>query len=248
MKRPLLLLCVCATLFSLPRRATAQSIPDERSRREALQYYRAGEELMSAEQFEKAATQFTKAIEKNPLFTLAHYELGQSYMALHRFASAVQAYERCLDAFRALYGFGQSHRVEIERQREDDIRELNDNMRRMLQAGQRLRATQTEVRLRELEQQRTSIDAPFHPPAEVLLALGSAFFRNGQTAEAEANWQAAVEENPKLGEAHNNLAVIYMETGRLDRAEQELKLAEKNGFRVHSQFKADLQSRRKAKS
>jgi len=56
----------------------------------------------------------------------------------------------------------------------------------------------------------------------------------------------AVEVNPKYGEAHNNLAVIYMQTGRLTEAEQEMKLAEKNGFGVNPQFKTDLKERQKA--
>ena len=46
--------------------------------------------------------------------------------------------------------------------------------------------------------------------------------------------------HPKLGEAHNNLAVIYMQTGRLATAEEEIRAAEKAGFRVSSQFKDDL--------
>ena len=57
---------------------------------------------------------------------------------------------------------------------------------------------------------------------------------------------ALVNVNPKYGEAHNNLAVIYMQTGRLIEAEQEMKLAEKNGFNVNPQFKSDLKDRQKA--
>jgi Tfp pilus assembly protein PilF len=103
-----------------------------------------------------------------------------------------------------------------------------------------------EQRLRDLEDQRHSTGVAFRPPAELLLALGSAYFRNGDTEGAEANWKAAVEVNQKYGEAHNNLAVIFMQTGRLTEAEQELKLAEKNGFNVNPQFKADLKDRQKA--
>ena len=41
-------------------------------------------------------------------------------------------------------------------------------------------------------------------------------------------------------EAHNNLAVVLMLTGRLEEAEREMKTAEKAGFRVSPQFKEDL--------
>jgi hypothetical protein len=38
-----------------------------------------------------------------------------------------------------------------------------------------------------------------------------------------------------------------MQTGRLADAEREIKLAEKNGFRVNPQFKDDLKARAKAR-
>jgi hypothetical protein len=46
--------------------------------------------------------------------------------------------------------------------------------------------------------------------------------------------------NPKLGEAHSNLAVLYMMTGRKKEAEEAIKAAEKTKFRVNPQLKADI--------
>jgi Tfp pilus assembly protein PilF len=225
--------------------ADAQQIATEQDRREALQLYRVGQEFLSGEQFEKAAEQFSKAVHTDRLLTVAHYALGQSYMGLRRYASAAKAYNDCLDAFKALHALQQSHRFEVERQRDDEIKELRENIRSMMQAGQNLRATQTEARVRDLERQKTALEAPFSPPAEVLLALGSAFFRNGDVEAATARWEATIAANPKLGEAHNNLAVVYMQAGRFADAEREMKLAEKNGFRVNPQFKDDLKQRAK---
>ena len=102
-----------------------------------------------------------------------------------------------------------------------------------------------EERIGDLERMKQRGTANFETPAEISLALGSALFRSGQREKAEIEWKAATNVNPKLGEAHNNLAVIYMQTGRLDEADAELKLAEKNGFRVNPQFKNDLKDRRK---
>jgi Tfp pilus assembly protein PilF len=220
--------------------AGAQQIATEQNRREALQFYRAGQEFLSGEQFEKAAEQFAKSVQKDGLLTVAHYGLGQSYMGLRRYASAAKAYGDCLEAFKALHSLQQSHRFEVERQRDDEIKALRENIRSLSQAGQALRATQAEARVNDLERQKTSIEATFQPPAEVLLALGSAFFRNGQREAAEAEWRAAIGVNPKLGEAHNNLAVVYMQTGRYREAQDAIKAAEKNGFRVNPQLKDDL--------
>jgi Tfp pilus assembly protein PilF len=238
---------LAAALLALKTAAGAQQIATEQNRREALQSYRVGQEFLSGEQFEKAAEQFSKAVQKDGLLTLAHYSLGQSYMALRRYVSAAKAYGDCLEAFKALHSLQQSHRFEVERQRDDEIKELRENIRSLSQAGQNLRATQAEARLRDLERQKTALEAAFQPPAEVLLALGSALFRNGDAPAATLQWEAAIVSNPKLGEAHNNLAVVYMQTGRLADAEREIKLAEKNGFRVNPQFKDDLKARAKAR-
>ena len=62
---------------------------------------------------------------------------------------------------------------------------------------------------------------------------------------AETEWKAAIAVKPKLGEAHNNLAVIYMQTGRLKDAEQSIKNAEKAGFRVNPRLKEDLKERQR---
>jgi len=237
---------LCQTLLAatiiaaLAAPARAQQIAAEPQRREALKFYRAGQELLSREQFEKAADEFSKAVHEDPLLTRAHYGLGQAYMALKRYASAAKAYGDCLDAFKTLHGLQQANRFEVERQRDDEMRELRENIRSLLQAGQQLRATQAEARLRDLERQKTAIESAYQPPAAVLLALGSALYRNGNSAQATQYWETAIASDPKLGEAHNNLAVVYLEAGRVADAEREVRLAEKSGFRVNPRFKDDL--------
>ena len=228
------------TSVSVVIAAPGPQIASERQRREALQFYRVGAELLSREQFEKAAEQFSRAVSRDPLLTRAHYGAGQAYMALRRYASAVKAYSDCLAAFRALHDLQISHRFEVEQQRDDEIRELRETIRRLTQSGQSLRAVQSEGRLRDLERQRTTIEGPYQAPAAVLLALGSALYRGGNLPQATEEWQAAIASDPKLGEAHNNLAVVYMQSGRLDEAAREINLAEKSGHRVNPQFKEDL--------
>jgi tetratricopeptide (TPR) repeat protein len=227
-------------------RASAQTIADPRSRREALELFRTGQEYMSAERFDSAAETFSDATAKDPLLTVAHYGLGQAYMALRRFASAIKAFKDCLDATRALYDLRATHEFDVDRQREDEIRELRGVLDRS-KGARPPTLLSLEQRLRDLENQKKSIGGPYRPPAEALLSLGSAYFRNGNREEAEIEWKAASEANPNLGEAHNNLAVIYMQTGRLDEADRELTLAEKSGFRVNPQFKDDLRELRNKK-
>ena len=224
-------------------------LADEPSRREAVQFFRTGQEFMSAEKFDRAAEEFIKAIARDHLMTVAHYQLGQAYMGLQRFASAQQAYRKCIEASMELYDLQLKNKSAVERERTDMIREIEDTARRMRTATppKELQAQQLEAQIGDLRRQQNTLQGAFQPPAEVLLALGSAFFRNGEPEAAEAQWKEAVASNPKLGQAHNNLAVIYMQTGRFDLADQEIKLAEKNGFRVNPQFKDDLKQRRAGK-
>jgi Tfp pilus assembly protein PilF len=236
--RGMLLLVPIAASIATP--AGAQKIADEQSRREAVQFYRTGQEFFSAEKFDRAAEEFTKATDKDPLFTLAHYQAGQSYMNLKRYASAIKSFKECLEASRALYGLAETDRFAVEKQRDDEIREMRETVNALQRSGHSLQVMRAEQHLSDLEKQRTSINGGFRPPAEVLLSLGSAYFRNGEAAAAETEWKAAIEVNPKLGEAHNNLAVIYMTTGRFKEADAEVKAAEKTGFRVNPQFKDDL--------
>ena len=105
--------------------------------------------------------------------------------------------------------------------------------------------TELEARIDELRRIQQEPVGQFRPPAEVSLALGSAYFRNGNMEMAETEWKAAIAVKPKLGEAHNNLAVIYMQTGRLKDAEQSIKNAEKAGFRVNPRLKEDLKERQR---
>ena len=59
-----------------------------------------------------------------------------------------------------------------------------------------------------------------------------------------AEYRAALEQKPDLGEGHLNLGVVCMLTGRLDEAESEVALAEKAGVKVPQALKDDIQKRR----
>jgi tetratricopeptide (TPR) repeat protein len=187
-----------------------------------------------------------KAIDKDGLLTLAHHGLGEAYMALKRFPSAIQAFNACREAFITLHGLRERDRVEVERQRDDEIRELRDTIRRMqaMNANRQydLRITRLEQRLQDLDRQRTSNTGGFQSPPELSLALGSAYFRNGQTDDAEREWKAAVAVNTKMGEAFNNLAALYAMTGRKREAEDAVRHAERSGFRVNPRLKDDIRA------
>lgn len=223
--------------------------------RAAVQHLRAGQDALQSERWEEAEREFKQAIELDPLLDLAHYGLGQTYMATKRYVEAVKAFTGARDAFHKAAGDQITNSVAWEQRLDDQIRSLRDTSR-ALESG-RLRSSGTNVstkvgeiesQIRQLEAMRRKdrVTAPV-TPAYISLALGSAYFRTSAFPDAEREWRAALEANPKLGEAHNNLAVVLMLTGRFDEAEQEIDLAEKNGHKVSDQFKADLKARKAAK-
>ena len=197
MLRTIVILGVLAAVH--PSFGAAQQLASEEDRRAALEFFRSGQAHMNAERFEQAAQEFTRAIQKDPLFTLAHYQLGQADMALRRYPAAIRAYEGCIAAGKALFGLSQSNRFEVERARDDEIREMRASIQQMALNGQQIRLAAAEGHLQDLERQRSSLGGTFHPSAEVLLALGSARFRTGDRNGALADWLAAAEANPKLG-------------------------------------------------
>jgi len=216
-------------------------------RREALRQYNLGMSLLSAEQWEKAADAFKAAIGHDSLFTDAHYGLGRAYMGQQRFVSAIQAYEDCIEAARGIFTLREKDRVAADQRVIDQVRALREAIItvRKQQTGQiENQVLQIESRIRELERSRTGMSDHFAPPPQVLLALGSAHFRNGDAAEALANWEAAAEGDPRLGEAWNNLAVAYMRAGRKADAARAVKNAEGAGYRVNPRLKEDIAAMR----
>ena len=82
-------------------------------------------------------------------------------------------------------------------------------------------------------------------PPWVSLSLGSASFRAAKLEDAEREYKATIAADNKAGEAHNNLAVVFLETGRYAEAEASIKAAKKAGFRVQPALEHEIAERKK---
>jgi tetratricopeptide (TPR) repeat protein len=231
--------------------AALGQVADDAARGKALAHFRAGQELMLAEQFEKAEMEFGRAVDLDPMLTLAHYGLGQSRMAQKKYPGAVRAFTACREAYRQIYMLQQSDAAVMDRRVQFEVRELQDSIN-LLRSGRvksfggvastaDTKIAQLETRIRDLERMRQRGGGAFQPPAEVLLSLGSAHFRNGELPAAEEEWKAATAVNNRLGEAHNNLAALYAMGRRKKEATDEVRAAERAGFRVNPQLKSDIE-------
>jgi tetratricopeptide (TPR) repeat protein len=207
---------------------------------------------MRVEAWADAEKAFNQAIDVDPQYEDGYYGLGRAQMAQKRFVEAIASYSKARDLYRAEAGRRFSNQQEAQRYRQDRIMEIDEALRQFQQGPQTL---QTQQRVRHLQQQRQqiqdniarglniSIDSGV--PAFVSLALGSAYFRAEKFADAEREYKTAIAADPKTGEAHSNLAVVYVETGRYADAERSIAAAEKAGYKVHPQLKQDIKDRKK---
>jgi tetratricopeptide (TPR) repeat protein len=224
--------------------ASAQMKPE---RERARIQYRVGWENMRAEAWEKAAKSFQEAVDLDQSYELAYYMLGRANMALRKYVDAISAYSKCADLYRAQAGRQFSNAQEAQRARSNMLTELDD-MIRQVQAAPPTARTQDQMRqLMERRQRIQDAVSGGYPltlessvPPWVSLALGSAYFRAEKFADAEREYKATIAADSRAGEAHNNLAVVYLETGRYEEADKAVKAAEKAGFRVNPMLKEDI--------
>ncbi len=230
-----------AVAMALP----AAPLSNDIERRRALVQNRQGEDLVRTERFEEAVTEFRRAVALDPLLAIAHFNLGQALMVLKEYPAAVKAFLGCEDAIDRFGRLTQQERERRDRESLDEVQELKDSLVK-LQSGRVSfvapipTIVRIEERIRVLESMRMRDRVVPQVPAEVHLGLGSAYFRQDRRAEAEQAYRRAVKTNPRLGAAHNNLAVVLMLTGRLAESRAEVAAAEKAGFLVDPGLKRDL--------
>ena len=238
----------CATLVVvLAQTISAQS---DHLRQRATPPYEEGLDLMRQEAFDAAAKSFEAAVAIDDSFDMAYYMLGRAHMARKQYAAAVYALVKCrnihqADATRAFANMQESERR--RRERVQDLDRLISGLQVIRPQTQRIQEQirQLEERKRQIQDldRNRGLDSTRAVPGFVSLSLGSAYFRSGDLAQAERAYLAAISADPKIGEAHNNLAVVYLETGRYQEAARAVGAAEKAGVRVDPHLKAQIQAK-----
>jgi tetratricopeptide (TPR) repeat protein len=221
----------------------------------ARRHYEAGWQLYRHEDWTGAVKEFEQAVAAMPTFADGYYAVGRAELAQRHFVSAIAAFTKCRNLYMTNAGddlvkrtMGTQKLDELILEQKMVLQQLQNGGSNKSQTSQ-LSARTIENKISQLElardrNQTISLDmsVPFYVP----LSLGAAYFRSGKYADAEREFKTAIEANSKSGEAHSNLAVLYMTTGRIQEAATEISLAEKTGFKVNSGLKEDLEARRKA--
>ena len=223
----------------------------------ANRHYAQGWSAMRAEDWAQAAREFQDAIDADREFRLAYYSLGRAEMGKRDFARAIAAYTKCRELYTNASGHQFSSQFDERRRIDDRILELQMALTQATskssgantaQQSQSLMVRELQNEINRLQQARDrnisgTIEAT-GPPFFVPMALGAAYYRSGQFADAEREYKGALAANAASGETHNNLAVLYLTTGRYDEAESEVRAAEKVGFKVNENLKGDIRKRK----
>ena len=214
--------------------------PAEAVRVEAFARFMAGRDALAAQRWTDAETEFRATVALIPGLPLAHYGLGEALMGQARYPAAVKAFETCRDIFRELGARGGEHSLNTE------MRDLRDTLAALAGkhalSSDRFLEMQLEKRLAELQKWGRR-DEAWIPPG-VSLALGTAYFKAGDLVGAEREFLDVLRDDPGSGDAQNDLAVIYMMTGRLEEADEAVRLAEKAGVDVAPRLKEEIRRRR----
>lgn len=221
----------------------------------AQQHARTGWTRVDAKDFAAAAQAFEAALQIYPEYADALHGLGKTRMALKHYAAAASALERCRDSYSRLGTQDAEHRLLANRAREHRLTELRRRLAEFetpsLSSGTGRGGTpsiSTEVldikqQIRAIQGEREPGPATGQPtpvPAFVSLALGSAYFRLERLGDAEREFRAALAVDPTFGEAHSNLALVCLLTGRAAEAQAHVRLAEEAQFKVSPELKRQI--------
>ncbi|HYT74973.1 MAG TPA: tetratricopeptide repeat protein [Vicinamibacterales bacterium] len=248
----LLLTVTLALQTAAPRPAVTPDL------QRAQQHDHAGWARIDAKDFDGAAREFEAAVQIHPEYADALHGLGKAYMALQRYEPAVRVLERCRDSYARSGTQEAEHRVLANHAREDQVRTLQRRLAALesspasggsgsgaLPVGTNAEVSDIKEQIRILEGQRDVgevVGQPTPVPAFISLALGSAYFRVGRLPDAERQFRDALAVDAKFGEAHSNLALVCLLTGRAAEADEHVRLAEEAKFRVNPELKRQIRT------
>ena len=237
-------------LLAVPAVAQHQPGQTNADHERAQAHYIAGWQHMHAEHYEDAAGEFKAATELNQKFQLAYYGLGRAYQNLRRYSEAIGALATCRQLYNTQASQKFNSQMEADRYRSDRLLELQDMQTQISKGPQSTRTQEMSRQVsdairRTTDEKDRGLNIGFENPvpAFVSLALGSAYFRSERFDDAEQAYKDAVKTDTKAGEAHNNLAVIYLMKAEYPQALAEIKAAEKAGVKVSQDLKDEIRAR-----
>jgi tetratricopeptide (TPR) repeat protein len=208
-----------------------------------------GFRLLEKWQVDKARASFEKALKLVPSYPDGHVGLGHVALNAKQYEAALAEYELAREGYTKLGDqlFDQRmKRYHDSRGKINDLKQLLS----VLESGQEgdpsstdmvFRITAIEVQIDTLENlPPPTKEAATEPPGEFDFHVGNALARLGRWEEAVEALESCIRKSPEFPAAHNNIALAYWRSGRVEDARKSLLHAEALGFDVNPRFKADL--------
>ena len=202
---------------------------DPNQRKQA--YLRHGQSDIRSGKYKDAVIEFRSALEIDPRFAEAHYELGRAYLALK---SPDAAYHELTNAVALEPSNAQAQlqlaKLLIARQQLDQaqsvaqtvLRAQPDNVEAHTILGEKHTLTRDFPKAAEEFQQIVKLEPQ---RVETYAALGAAYRAEGRMTEAENAYRKAVETSPKSVSAHVALSQFLFSMGKPNEAESEMRTA-----------------------
>ncbi len=194
-------------------------------------YLESGQRYFEKAKYREAAIQFTNAIQVDPQYAEAHYQLGQTYLRLQQWLRAYQELQRTVElqpdhyeAHKQLANLLIAGREFTQAKEHTDFllqKQPNDPEVHATMAN--LLAAQGNFNGAIGEMQKAISLRPDRAESYVSLAILQD--RSGQTDAAEANFKKVVELDPKAVRAEMALGAFYQSHSRFAEAEQEFRKA-----------------------
>ena len=220
--------------------------PDARKLLAADQKVQGGRKAFDAGDLAEARKQYQKALDLVPFQPDAYLGLGHILTKEKRFEEALAHYQKAEEGYARLAKLRQDQAAATDLERRQAIQDLGqtqDNRANVKASGgfERMQGLSTDTAIKNAQNAATPDGEPdIGVPGEAHFYTGTAFFQLGRVPEAMAEWKACAEKSPEFAPVYNNLALGYWKRGQLKEAVDSLDRAERLGFKVHPQLKADL--------
>jgi len=194
-------------------------------------YLESGQRYFEKGKYREAAIQFSNAIQVDPRFGEAHYQLGRVYSRLQEWTPAYQEFTRSVDLqpdkFMARLDLASlliaGREFKLAQEQIDWLLQNRSNDPVVHYTAGRLLAAEENLSAAMLELRKAVTLGPDR--AQSYLMLASIQSKAGQIEAAAPNFRRAAELEPQNSEARLALAAYYQARGQVTESERELQAA-----------------------
>jgi protein O-GlcNAc transferase len=218
--------------------------------------------LFADKNYEDAKERFEQVLQSLPNHAEARFYLGCSHYSTNDYQAALVELSRAIESYPEWQKYKYDRETEHYHYAQSRIIELQNELRQMLGDGnynaymsgglKGLHSVPKEdaARVINIQRELTAMKEVVLPksaneeiPAPYYLHTGNCYLRLKKYNEAFENYQRAVQADPKLAEAHHNLALIYYMAKQYENSWKHLELAKQYGAKTNPDFEKALKEK-----